>query len=171
MAGKTDRDLFERLRSVGLRKQVARKLSAVGDGAGKKALRAARAAVGELRSLADELERRLPDEGAASPAGSRAPAADTGDETAGGASAAHPGDGIAGGAPAPDPANGRPQRRPAPRGKNQAAILKALEEGPKTAAEVARATGIRTGTVSATLNKLARSGQVQKAARGYSLPS
>ena len=57
---KHDRDLFDRLRQAGLRKQVAKTLSEIGEGASKKAQRAAHAAVGELRSLADELERRLP---------------------------------------------------------------------------------------------------------------
>ena len=62
---KKDADLFDRLRQVGLRKQAAKALSGVSDTAGKQAQRAARAAVSELRAVADEIERRLP---AAAPA-------------------------------------------------------------------------------------------------------
>ena len=62
---KKDADLFDRLRQVGLRKQAAKALSGVSDTAGKQAQRAARAAVSELRAVADEIERRLP---AATPA-------------------------------------------------------------------------------------------------------
>ena len=62
---KKDADLFDRLRQVGLRKQAAKALSGVSDNAGKNAQRVARAAVAELRALADEIERRLP---AATPA-------------------------------------------------------------------------------------------------------
>ncbi|MGZ6588999.1 MAG: hypothetical protein ACXVHX_32565 [Solirubrobacteraceae bacterium] len=64
MANK-DPDLFDRLRQAGLRKQAAKTLSEVSESAGKKAERTARAAVKELRALADEIERRLP---AAAPA-------------------------------------------------------------------------------------------------------
>ena len=53
-------ELFDRLRQAGLRKQAAKALSGVSDNAGKQAQRAARAAVSELRALADEIERRLP---------------------------------------------------------------------------------------------------------------
>ncbi|MGN6168656.1 MAG: hypothetical protein ACTHQQ_10875 [Solirubrobacteraceae bacterium] len=59
MANK-DTDLFDRLRQAGLRKKAATALSEVSEGAGKKAQRTARAAVKELRALADEIERRLP---------------------------------------------------------------------------------------------------------------
>lgn len=45
-----------------------------------------------------------------------------------------------------------------------------MKAGPKTAADIARETGIATGTASTTLNKLARSGEVVKAPRGYALP-
>jgi len=54
---KKDSDLFERLRQAGLRKQAAKTLSEIGEGASKKALRTAHGAVSELRALADELER------------------------------------------------------------------------------------------------------------------
>jgi hypothetical protein len=57
---KNDNDLFERLRQAGLRKQVAKTLSGIGEGAGKKARTAAQSAVSELRSVADEIERRMP---------------------------------------------------------------------------------------------------------------
>jgi CRP-like cAMP-binding protein len=39
-----------------------------------------------------------------------------------------------------------------------------------TAGEVAAATGLARGTVSTTLSKLAKSGEVLKAERGYRLP-
>ena len=57
---RTDSDLFDRLRQAGLRKQAAKTLSGIGEGASKKALGAARNAVSELRTLAEEIERRLP---------------------------------------------------------------------------------------------------------------
>jgi DNA-binding transcriptional ArsR family regulator len=57
-------------------------------------------------------------------------------------------------------------------GATKAAVLAALGDGgAKTAGEVAAATGLARGTVSTTLSKLARSGEVAKAARGYSLPN
>ncbi len=55
-----DRELFERLRAVGLRREIAQSLSGLGADARKKSIRAARAAIAELRALADELEQRLP---------------------------------------------------------------------------------------------------------------
>jgi predicted Rossmann fold nucleotide-binding protein DprA/Smf involved in DNA uptake len=58
----------------------------------------------------------------------------------------------------------------AARGENKAKILQALSDGPKTATEVAKQTGISAGTASATLTKLAKAGAIQKAARGYTLP-
>jgi hypothetical protein len=58
----------------------------------------------------------------------------------------------------------------APRGANKAKILASLKAGPKTASEVAKQTGIGTGTVGTTLTKLASSGEVVKAERGYRLP-
>jgi hypothetical protein len=57
---KKDTDLFDRLRDAGLRKQVAKTLSDLGEGASKKAHQQARGLASELRSLADEIERRLP---------------------------------------------------------------------------------------------------------------
>jgi DNA-binding IclR family transcriptional regulator len=41
----------------------------------------------------------------------------------------------------------------------------------KTAGEVAAATGLARGTVSTTLSKLAKTGEVVKAERGYRLPA
>ena len=58
----------------------------------------------------------------------------------------------------------------APRGQNKAKVLAALKDGPMTASEVAKATGIATGTVSTLLTKLSKSGEVVKAERGYRLP-
>jgi hypothetical protein len=206
MAAKNDSDLFERLRSAGLRKQAARRLSAIGEDAGRKAVGAARAAIAELRTVADEIERRLPVErrhrsagGQARPSNSetqdRAPAPDVQAHAAASGATARTDNSRAtraeassvrtkapaGRAKAPDarakasdarakaPA-GR-TKAPAPRGHNKALILQALADGPKTAAEVAKQTGLATGTTSTTLNKLARRGEVVKATRGYALPS
>jgi hypothetical protein len=58
----------------------------------------------------------------------------------------------------------------APRGQTRARILEALKDGAKTAGEIAAATGIPRGTASTTLSKLAKSGDVVKAERGYKLP-
>jgi predicted Rossmann fold nucleotide-binding protein DprA/Smf involved in DNA uptake len=66
--------------------------------------------------------------------------------------------------PAPD-TNAR-----APRGENKKQILAALKAGPKTASEIANETGIKAGTVGASLTKLAKAGEVVKADRGYALP-
>jgi DNA-binding IclR family transcriptional regulator len=49
-------------------------------------------------------------------------------------------------------------------------VLEALKGGPMTASEIAKVTGIATGTVSTLLTKLAKSGEVAKAERGYRLP-
>jgi DNA-binding IclR family transcriptional regulator len=50
--------------------------------------------------------------------------------------------------------------------------LEALADGnPKTAGEVATASGLGRGSVSTTLSKLAKSGEVVKADRGYRLPT
>jgi DNA-binding transcriptional ArsR family regulator len=58
----------------------------------------------------------------------------------------------------------------APRGQTRARILEALKDGPKTAGEIAEATGVPRGTASTTLSKLAKTGEVIKAERGYRLP-
>ena len=67
-------------------------------------------------------------------------------------------------------------RAPGPRrgahdpGATRTAVLEALAGGnAMTAGEVASATGLGRGTVSTTLSKLAKSGAVTKAARGYQL--
>src|SRR4051812_25168455 len=71
-------------------------------------------------------------------------------------------------------AGAAPKRRRAtaatPRGQTCAKVLEALKDGPKTAGDIAAATGIPRGSVSTTLSKLAKSGEVIKAARGYTLP-
>ena len=62
-------------------------------------------------------------------------------------------------------------RRRTPPGATKRRVLDALSDGkPKTAGEVAAATGVARGTVSTTLSKLAKSGEVLKAERGYRLP-
>ena len=58
----------------------------------------------------------------------------------------------------------------APRGQTRARVLEALKDGPKTAGEIAAATGVPRGSASTTLSKLAKSGEVVKAERGYKLP-
>jgi DNA-binding transcriptional ArsR family regulator len=63
------------------------------------------------------------------------------------------------------------KRATAPRGQNQAKILQALKGSePMTASEIARLTGISAGTVSTTLTKMAKAGELTKAERGYRLP-
>jgi hypothetical protein len=55
-------------------------------------------------------------------------------------------------------------------GATQTKVLSALShDGALTAGEVANATGLGRATVSTTLSKLARSGQIAKAPRGYRL--
>ena len=76
-------------------------------------------------------------------------------------------------APAASPAAApaRSSRRKAP-GSTKAAVLEALAGGEAmTASEVAAKAGLGRATVSTTLSKLAASGEVEKAARGYRLPS
>ena len=64
----------------------------------------------------------------------------------------------------------RPPRRTAP-GATKAAVLAALAGGEAmTAGEVAAKAGLARATVSTTLSKLAKTGEVQKAERGYRLP-
>ena len=75
--------------------------------------------------------------------------------------------GSASRSPAAKPASA-PAR--APRGQNKAKVLDALKDGPMTASEISTATGIATGTVSTLLTKLAKSGELAKAERGYKLP-
>ena len=61
-------------------------------------------------------------------------------------------------------------RARAPRGQNKLKVLDALKDGPMTASEIAKSTGIGTGTVSTMLTKMAKSGELAKAERGYRLP-
>jgi predicted Rossmann fold nucleotide-binding protein DprA/Smf involved in DNA uptake len=61
-------------------------------------------------------------------------------------------------------------RARAPRGQNKAKVLEALKDGPMTASEIAKVTGIATGTVSTLLTTMAKSGELAKADRGYKLP-
>ena len=72
----------------------------------------------------------------------------------------------------PQPAEA-PASAPAARtasGSTKTAVLEALTGGnAMTAGEVATATGLGRATVSTTLSKLAKSGEVTKAARGYQL--
>jgi len=63
------------------------------------------------------------------------------------------------------------KRATAPRGQNQAKILAALKGSqPMTASEIARLTGISAATVSTTLTRTAKNGELNKAERGYRLP-
>jgi predicted Rossmann fold nucleotide-binding protein DprA/Smf involved in DNA uptake len=73
---------------------------------------------------------------------------------------------------APRTAASKPASTPAraPRGQNKAKVLDALKDGPMTASEISKATGIATGTVSTMLTKLTKSGELAKAERGYKLP-
>ena len=65
----------------------------------------------------------------------------------------------------------RQTRRRTPRGATKARVLEALTDGKAmTAGEVAAATGLARATVSTTLSKLAKRGDVLKAERGYRLP-
>ena len=84
--------------------------------------------------------------------------------------------------PAPSATKGTPARRtsqPAARsarrtapGATKASVLAALAGGEAmTAGELATKAGLPRGTVSTTLSKLAKSGEVEKAERGYRLPT
>jgi predicted Rossmann fold nucleotide-binding protein DprA/Smf involved in DNA uptake len=76
---------------------------------------------------------------------------------------------ASGSMPTPAAKSARSPRR-APRGQNKAKVLDALKDGPMTASEIAKVTGIGTGTVSTMLTKMAKSGELAKAQRGYTLP-
>lgn len=69
-------------------------------------------------------------------------------------------------APARRPATARAQSR----GTKEAVLAALGQGGAMTASEVATAIGLGRGSVSATLSKLAKSGEAVKAQRGYSLP-
>jgi DNA-binding transcriptional ArsR family regulator len=65
----------------------------------------------------------------------------------------------------------RPPRRTAP-SATKASVLAALAGGEAmTASEVATEAGLPRGTVSTTLSRLAKRGEVEKAERGYRLPA
>jgi predicted Rossmann fold nucleotide-binding protein DprA/Smf involved in DNA uptake len=81
--------------------------------------------------------------------------------------------------PTARPAGGRTRARAAkpassparaPRGQNKVKLLDALKGGPMTASEIAKVTGVGTGTVSTMLSKMAKAGELAKAERGYRLP-
>jgi len=110
----------------------------------------------ELDRLRDAL-RRLEGEARSRVRGARrarTPAKDSADATA---------------TPAPGASAARTAAR-APRGQNRAKVLEALNDGPMTASEIAKVTGIGTGTVSTLLTRMAKSGELTKADRGYALP-
>jgi hypothetical protein len=69
------------------------------------------------------------------------------------------------------PAKPTRARAGAPRGQNKAKVLDALKGGDAmTASEIAKATGIGAATVSTLLTKMAKTGELAKAERGYTLP-
>jgi CRP-like cAMP-binding protein len=69
-------------------------------------------------------------------------------------------------------ANGSAGSARTARGETRAKVLAALAgDRALTAAGVAEATGLARGTVSTTLSRLAKSGEVVKADRGYRLPA
>jgi predicted Rossmann fold nucleotide-binding protein DprA/Smf involved in DNA uptake len=78
--------------------------------------------------------------------------------------------------PAATPAGGSATARRAstparaPRGENKAKVLEALKDGPMTASEIAKATGIASSSASTLLTRLSKTGEVVKAERGYRLP-
>jgi CRP-like cAMP-binding protein len=75
--------------------------------------------------------------------------------------------------PAERPRAAKATKAPArtPRGQNKAKILETLEgRVPMTASEIAQATGIPRPTVSTTLTKMAKTRELDKAERGYTLP-
>jgi DNA-binding transcriptional ArsR family regulator len=124
------------------------------------------------RDLSDELDRlrgalgRLEGDVAGRVRGRRAPAksSSSGRRTGGAKSST---------AATPAPAGQKPRRSRsvAPRGQTRAKVLEALKDGPKTAGEISETTGIPRASASTTLNKLAKTGDVVKAERGYKLPS
>jgi CRP-like cAMP-binding protein len=73
--------------------------------------------------------------------------------------------------PATESAPAAPASRSAARGAVKTTVLEALAKGgAMTASEIAVTTGTGRATVSSTLTRLARSGEVAKAERGYQLP-
>jgi DNA-binding transcriptional ArsR family regulator len=75
-------------------------------------------------------------------------------------------------APAVGASNGEPSSRRTRPGETKLKVLAALSRDQGlTAGEVAEATGLARPTVSTTLSRLSKSGDVVKADRGYHLPS
>ena len=78
-------------------------------------------------------------------------------------------------APAAKPSPAAPSdgaRVRTPPGATKTKVLSALSaDSGMTAGDVAKATGLARGTVSTTLSKLAKTGEVSKADRGYRLPT
>jgi CRP-like cAMP-binding protein len=73
--------------------------------------------------------------------------------------------------PSSSAGNASSRARTAP-GATKTKVLSALStDGGMTAGDVAKATGLARGTVSTTLSKLAKTGEVSKAERGYRLPT
>lgn len=67
-------------------------------------------------------------------------------------------------------AAGRSPSQPVPAGTTRSAILQALASGDAmTATQIAAASGLRPGTVSTTLSRLAKTGEIAKATHGYQL--
>jgi CRP-like cAMP-binding protein len=120
------------------------------------------------RDLSDELERlrgaldRLEGRVSARVRGRRTPARSASRPTTAASERSEPGERSA--------TATRRRGAAAPRGQTRARILEALKDGPKTAGEIAEATGVPRGTASTTLSKLAKTGEVVKAERGYRLP-
>jgi DNA-binding transcriptional ArsR family regulator len=74
--------------------------------------------------------------------------------------------------PAPASSAAAPTRARTVPGVTKTAVLGALGNGnAMTAGEIAAATGLAPASVSTTLSKLATSGEIAKAARGYQLPA
>ena len=72
---------------------------------------------------------------------------------------------------APSSGEASPRARTAP-GATKAKVLGALStDCAMTAGDIAQATGLARGTVSSTLSKLAKTGEINKAERGYRLPA
>ena len=120
--------------------------------------------LGRLRDAVKDLERAIPSRLGGEPAPAAEPTEPTPQQHAAKRSRAAK----------PTPAATRAgvaKRATAPRGQNQAKILAALKGSqPMTASEIAGLTGISAATVSTTLTKMAKNGELTKAERGYRLP-
>jgi hypothetical protein len=124
----------------------------------------------QLLAEADKLHRALaaldPSQGSSAAPPKRAPAK----RAASDRRRARPRNGARAGSIGTRPSAGRPRGARAS-GQTKSAVLVALAGADAmTAGEVAAAAGLGRGTVSTTLSKLAKSGEVLKAERGYRLP-